>query len=172
MLQKLLILLTVCSFTLNLHAGDSQNIKPDDPIYIANIIPYSPFATVPKTVIQECDPSLELSKALPHDVTNFNLIPTDLTNVTDKPKLYMEIYDVKAHDGGGWGGRRQSITVRGKLLDKDGVSATFIATRNTLGSPLSGTCSMLTDCIHSISEDISIWLKNPVMKARLGDEKG
>jgi hypothetical protein len=88
--------------------------------------------------------------------------------------LVLEFSRVVAFPGESNSGRK-SVTVLGELREYGKVTASFEASRRTMGSILApwgeGTCSMLNKCALTLANDIAKWLKDPTMDAKLGESR-
>ncbi len=66
------------------------------------------------------------------------------------------------------------MEVKGQLMENGQPVASFRAKRFSTGGAFAGfkgTCSIIGRCARAIAEDISIWLKNPVDGAEIGDAR-
>ncbi len=108
---------------------------------------------------------------------NFDIVPSKtLTDAGNNKVLSLNIVNVEGTGGGVWSGSK-GITVQGTLKENDKVLGTFLAKRNSGGGgywsqkKFSSTCSLFENSAKEIGEDISSWLKQPSMDAKLGDMK-
>lgn len=85
--------------------------------------------------------------------------------------LAMKITGLMGKGGGAWSGPKQ-ISIEGTLWDSGKIVGTFQAMRFSGGGAFGsykGTCAILDTCAKEIGQDVSKWLTEPSMNARLGD---
>jgi len=173
----ILVLWTVTSLTIGTAAGRGKGpggtvtIK-DDILYSTEISrsPGSPLssAATQKQVEGKCDLGRILSEAIISRAAKrkIQVVATSTLEKAEGLVLVMEIEGVQGHLGGALTGTK-TLTVRGELREGDTVIGSFVARRQKT-AVTAGTCKSLANCAERIGEDIAKWLKNPVMKARLG----
>lgn len=138
--------------------------------------PFAKDVAVPEAVRKEC----ELENKIPDYVRinaegNFDkVVLIDSASAgTPGKALAMKITGLMGKGGGAWSGPKQ-ITIEGTLWDNGKVAGTFLATRFSGGGAFGGykgTCAILNRCAKELGEDVSKWLTQPSMNARLGDAR-
>ena len=130
-------------------------------------------AAVPAAVKAECD----LQTKIPNYVFAEAKGEIEGLSFVDKPgagrTLSLAIKGVAGAGGGAWSGPKQ-VTIEGKLLEKNKVVGSFVATRFSGGGAFGaykGTCKILDRCAKALGKDVAGWLMEPTMNARLGDAR-
>ena len=152
---------------------------PDEAIAIREVIPFAgdltdttgsglSDASTEGSVKAKCDLGRTLSERIVSGAGSkgVRLVRTAQIEQAEGKVLHVEIDGVQGRLGGAMTGTKVMV-VRGELRDGDTVIGSFIARRQQTALA-SGTCKAFTNCVKTIAKDIAKWLKNPVMKARLG----
>ena len=145
-----------------------------DGIRVQSPVPYSESSMVARNIKAECPIGQQLADFLKQfsDEAGIQIVLDPAApDTTQGSVLSMEIVDAQS-TGNAWTGHLKSAAVRGTLFD-DGVQvATFAArriSRGGFGAGFKGSCSVLGRTVRAIGKDVSIWLKQPVDGAQLGD---
>lgn len=137
-------------------------------------IPFKSGITVPEAVKNECELPTKLAtftKSYSEDLyATVNLLDNPSNNAPGQT-LLMEIVGVDSQPGGRFTGRK-GVSIEGTLWENGKVKGSFQATRYSGGGGgprWKGTCSILGRDVKALGKDVSVWLKAPSMKARLGE---
>ena len=88
--------------------------------------------------------------------------------------LIIEIVDLPQFKKNIWLGRGgQWLDIKGSLSRPGQKMVSFTAMRTSMGGfmgAFKGTCVLLGRCTKTLGADVAGWLKNPLDKARLGDQ--
>lgn len=144
-------------------------------ISVSNRIAYGAESGVPDKVKSEC----VIDAQLPQYLESFSAA-SDIAisrkdgavSSKDRGKvLAMEFSQVTGSGGGAWSGAKV-VAVTGDLFENGKKIGSFKARRTSGGGmwgAYKGTCSILDRCVKALGKDISIWLLDPTMDARLGE---
>jgi hypothetical protein len=146
----------------------------DDTITMSERAPFSREAHIPPAVRTDC----QLESKLPDFIEKYsrsaniplNVIPGKVDPHKGKV-LKIEITNTMGTGGGAWSGPK-SVTAVGELFENGKKIGSFTSTRYSGGGAFGGfkgTCSIMGRCVKTMGKDISIWLKSPIMDARLGN---
>jgi hypothetical protein len=149
------------------------------PISISDNIPFARAATTnpgspisesftQNQVEQKCGLGQRLSDVIAQGARRQRIV-VHVTPALDEAEgriLVMEIEGVTGRVGGAMTGTK-ALTVRGELRSGETVIGSFVARRQRTALA-AGTCKALTDAVEKLAKDIVKWLRDPVMKARLG----
>ena len=138
-------------------------------IGIAKAVPIHEDTSIRAAVREECMLGEKVSSFLTKYAKNVEF--------SDEPNngkyIEMSITEVHASGGGAFSGPKW-MEVTGTLMQDGAPTASFRAKRFSTGGAfggLKGTCSIIGRCTKAIAKDISVWLKNPVDGAELGDAR-
>lgn len=164
MVKRLCLLCGLTVAALSAHAAN---------VGIQKTARFDKDAAVPAAVKAECD----LETKIPNYVFAEAKGEVQGLSFVDKPgagrTLSMTIKSVAGSGGGAWSGPKQ-VTIEGKLLEKNKVVGSFVATRFSSGGAFGaykGTCKILDRCAKALGKDVAGWLMEPTMNARLGDAR-
>lgn len=146
----------------------------DRTLNIQKSVPFKSGLAVPPAVKAECE--------LPGKLTEFTRRYSEkhytTVKVLDNPSnkgpghtLIMEISGVDSQAGGRFTGRK-GVSIEGALWENGKIIGSFQATRYSGGGGglvWKGTCSILGRDVKALGNDVAEWLKQPSMKARLGE---
>jgi hypothetical protein len=146
-----------------------------DKLYVQSPANYASGTDVNPKIKAEC--ALE-SKVATHVIEqaggNFEVVASpSLSDAGAAKALTLTITDVMGVGGGAWSGAK-GITIKGTLKQGGKVIGTFEARRNSGGGAFGGykgTCSILGRCAKALGKDVSDWLAQPSMNAKLGELK-
>jgi hypothetical protein len=136
---------------------------------------YDKSVSVPPAVQAECGLEGKIVGYVQSSARGFDkivLVP-DATKAGAGKSLVMKIAGISGVGGGAWSGPK-NLTIEGTLRENGQVTGTFRATRFSGGGAFGaykGTCAILDRCAKTLGTDVATWLANPIMNARLGDEK-
>jgi hypothetical protein len=144
-------------------------------VSMSKLIAYGADSSIPEKVKAECT----LNKELPEYIESFaNTVDIKVVRkggiVSSKDKgkvLVVEFTDVVGAGGGAWSGSK-AVGVSGELFENGKKIGSFKGRRTSGGGlwgAYKGTCSILGRCVKALGKDISEWLINPTMNARLGE---
>jgi len=142
--------------------------------WISTSTPFADDSGVTDTVKMQCNLDTELPHLIAAESTRKLLIirtPNPLEDLESRGRtvLYLQFTHVFGLPGGTVSGVKRA-KVSGELKKDGEIIASFLASRRTLGG-LSGTCGMLRHINKALVKDITTWLENPTMDAKLGDAK-
>jgi len=132
-------------------------------------IPIQEGTSVSQKVLDECGIENFLAKRIAKEAKGpYRKVQMEdaVSSMTPGHALEVRIVQVHAPGGGKWSGVK-ILGAEGTLYVDSQVTGTFRAKRMTRHGR--HTCRMLEKNAEEIAEDISRWLKKPVMDARLGD---
>ena len=137
-------------------------------IAIPKVVPYAEGVGSP-AIRKECVWNSELTGYIAANAKRGTVvIVKDLSAATGKV-LTMTITNVHAIPGGRVSGPKWG-TLDGELRNDGRLIGSFKASRNTTSGGF-GACANLDRVGEALGKDIALWLKAPIMDARLGDEK-
>ena len=139
-------------------------------IQIQKDISFSKNSEAPQKVQDECNLQTKVPQFLAAYAKN-GVTLVDGEFATEGKQLHLEITNAFAPGGGAWSGAK-FVEVSGQLIENGEVIGSFIGSRYSTGGMFGGfkgTCSITARCAKAIAKDISVWLKNPTMDARLGN---
>jgi hypothetical protein len=168
-LSSIAIVLLALGLTSCASTPDTQ-----EEYWISTSIPFAENSGVTDKVKVECNLDTELPPLIAAESTkSFRIIrtpnPLDDVENAGKTVLYLQFTHISGLPGGTYSGVKRA-KVRGELKKDGEVIASFLASRRTLGG-LSGTCGMLRHINKALVRDITTWLENPTMDAKLGDAR-
>ncbi len=145
----------------------SQQAPQRTLITIVNRSPYVRGLQVRDPVRAQCG----IEDEVPADIAAFAQQYWDIAWATESQGvrgwvLETWVVGVIAPGGGGWSGRKQ-VTVEGRLTFNGQLIGTFVARRSSGGGHRE--CTLLQNCAHTLGSDITHWLLDPQMDARLGE---
>ena len=142
----------------------------DTPIQVKKTISFSAESNAPQKVQHECNLQTQVPSYLSaYAKKAVTFVDGDFA--TEGKQLKLEISSAFAPGGGAWSGAKY-VEVTGELIENGKVIGSFIGSRYSTGGMFGGfkgTCSITARCAKAIAKDISIWLKNPTIDARLGN---
>lgn len=130
-----------------------------------------PNASVNAKVRDECVPDARVIELLKEQLKAAGYEVDVAKQASGGKSLQLSIMNVTGVGGGAWSGPK-SMTVSGKLLQDGKVIGSFNGRRTSGGGAFGGykgTCSILGRCAKALAKDITVWLENPTMDARLGE---
>ncbi len=149
--------------------------NPNDLIAIQVMIPYSENSTIQKKIKLECT---ELQTDLSNFIRDYSaakgigIVQKAKVSQSDKGKVLVVSITNAESSGNAFIGHRKSVTVSGSLYENGKSLGTFRGMRVSGGgffAGFKGSCSVLGRTVKALGSDISLWLKNPVEGAMLGD---
>jgi hypothetical protein len=130
-----------------------------------------PNAGVNAKVRDECVPDARVTELLKEQLKAAGYDVTVAKQAGGGKSLQLTILNVTGVGGGAWSGPK-SMTVSGKLYQDGKVVGSFNGRRTSGGGffgAYKGTCSIIGRCAKALAKDITVWLENPTMDARLGE---
>jgi len=147
------------------------------PVAAAGKITIPPTATIdanagasPK-IREECAPDARMIELLKDQLKGAGYDVTVAKDAKGGRSLALTITNVTGAGGGAWSGPK-SMSVSGKLFQDGKEIGSFNGRRTSGGGAwggFKGTCSILGRCAKALAKDITIWMENPTMNARLGE---
>jgi len=147
------------------------------PVAAAGKITIPPTATIdpnagvnPK-VRDECVPDARVTELLKEQLKAAGYDVEVAKQASGGKSLQLTILNVTGVGGGAWSGPK-SMTLSGKLVQDGKVIGSFNGRRTSGGGAFGaykGTCSIIGRCAKALAKDITVWLENPTMDARLGE---
>lgn len=132
---------------------------------IPAVVPYDESANIRQAIKDEC----KLGERLVKYLTKYAKKTVAVSTTPKKGQyLNMRITNVYAKGGGLYSGAKW-MEVKGTLMKNGKAGPSFRAKRITTRG--ARACSSAAACAKAIGKDISVWLKNPVDGASLGDAK-
>lgn len=145
-----------------------------DGIRVQSPVPYSENSLIAGNIKAECPIGEQLAEFLRQFSAEAGIeiaLEPAAPDAAQGRVLAMEIVDAQS-TGNAWTGHLKSTAVRGTLSDNGVEVASFAArriSRGGFGAGFKGSCSVLGRTVRAIGKDVSIWLKQPVDGAQLGD---
>ncbi len=164
-MRQLFMILTVAAMVFV-----AAQAQAESTVHVVSPVPYGDASSATDAVKAECD----LDTRLPEFIQDYAKggLKVVIGGDTSKGRvLKLEFTNVLGTGGGAWSGSK-SVTANGELWENGEKIGSFISTRYSGGGAFGGfkgTCSILGRCIKAMGKDISTWLNNPTMNARLGD---
>ena len=143
-------------------------------IYIGQNAPYSDVKMIDQAILNECQLPRQQAELLEQAArrAGINVVRDDIAAKAGKGRvLQVEITNAMS-SGNAFIGHRKQILVKGRLLEDGKEIGNFTGRRNSMGGAFGGfkgSCSVLGRCLDALAKDITLWLRNPTMDARIGD---
>lgn len=160
--------------TVTFCAGIHIVAAADGTIYMSQTAPYSDSKAVAQAILQECDLPAQQAQLL-HAAANERGIVLVLDDAAVKAGkgrvLHVEITNAVS-SGNAFIGHRKQVAVKGRLLEDGTEIGTFSGLRHSGGgfaAGFKGSCTVLNRCAKALAKDITLWLANPRMDARIGE---
>ncbi|MBS1207849.1 MAG: hypothetical protein H6R19_247 [Proteobacteria bacterium] len=139
------------------------------PILIGPVIPYADKDVGNENVQNECDWNKRMPDQLVRNSEGKLRLETPENAESAPSRLELLTTALHTIGGGGLTGPKW-IALSGSLYQDGLLAASFTALRRTMRGSFSG-CKTLVSLSEELSGDILEWLENPVMDAKLGDQK-
>jgi hypothetical protein len=130
-----------------------------------------PNAGVNAKVRDECVPDARVTELLKEQLKAAGYDVEVSKQAGAGKSLQLTITNVQGVGGGAWSGPK-SMSLSGKLVENGKVIGSFNGRRTSGGGAFGaykGTCSIIGRCAKALAKDITVWLENPTMNARLGE---
>ena len=143
-------------------------------IYLSQEASYSHPDVIDQAVLTECQlpqQQAELIEAAARRA-GFHIVRDEQAVKARKGRvLQVEIVNALS-SGNAFIGHRKQVVIRGKLFEDGKEIGEFQGRRSSMGGAFGGfkgSCSVLGRCLEALAGDITVWLKNPTVNARIGD---
>jgi len=158
-------------------AAGSLAAAATEPVTIASAIPYaegSELEVVRDTVRNQCQLQEKLSESIAQNAQKMKIPVTRSSESLDGATgrvLKIEITKAIARAGGLYSGVKQ-VHVVGRLEKGGEVIGSFDGKRSASGGVFAqfrSTCGIVQQCVKVLGKDISKWLEQPTVGARIGE---
>lgn len=149
-------------------------VNPKTAIKVKHSIPFNKGARIAGNIKRECDLQDKLSKY----ITAYSLgegvgvIRKSRTSKRGKGKNLVVTITEAVSSGNAFIGHRKFTSIKGALYNNGKRQGSFTAARLSGGGAFAGfkgSCDVLGRTVKILGRDVSLWLKNPVDGAHLGD---
>ena len=152
-------------------AGAAQ---ASDVIHTAKTAPFERPEAISAGVRDECDlprrqVELLVAAAAAQGIT---LVADDEAPPSDGRVLVLKIARADSVGNAGISYHAKSVALRGALHQDGKQIGSFVGMRNSTGQALGilkSSCAVLELCLKTLADDVSRWLQNPTMNARIGE---
>lgn len=154
----------------------AHEARGEETIYVASSAPFADPNSIAENVREECALPREQIVQLVRDTSEAyipvvvddpavaagkgRVLSIEITRAISKGAVYLPL------------GHSKEVAIRGRLL-QDGVEvANFEAMRGSRGGLFGGlhsSCAVLHRCQDRLGTDVVLWLRSPIMGARLGE---
>ena len=146
----------------------------DNTVAIETLIPYANRDEIRDSTREDCGLGTKLSRQIVDRSEKRGLTLKRVGNLADSEEA--RVLSVRITDALGSGGMlpSTSISIDGVLKQDAKVVGTFVATRFAKAGFLpfmTSECSVFSKAVKLLAEDVSKWLENPSLDARLGDAR-
>lgn len=148
--------------------------QASDVIHTAKIAPFEKPEAIAAAVRDECDlprRQVELLVAAA-SAQGIALVVDDEAPPSDGKVLVLKIARADSVGNAGISYHAKSVALRGTLLQDGQQVGSFVGMRNSTGQAfglLKSSCAVLELCMKTLADDVSRWLQNPTMNARIGE---
>jgi len=142
--------------------------------YLNMMMPtYADNADILDSMRQECTLPTQLLSFIDKYARHQNLYIKAINNPVIEPAeqvLTVEITRIAVPIDGTWS-TEKTVSVKGQLTENNQMIGDFVATRSSAGllTGIVGRCFVIERCMKALAKDISLWLREPTMNARLGE---
>lgn len=144
-------------------------VSASNEILIAPVVPYADKDVATEDVQKECDWNKRMPEKLVKDSEGKLRISPTFSAESSPNRLELQTTALHTIGGGGLTGPKW-IAMNGNLYKDGQLTGSFKALRRTIRGAFSG-CKTLVSLGDELTGDIVDWLENPVMDAKLGDER-
>ena len=143
-------------------------------IHIGQSVPYSDLLMIDKAILTECQLPQQQAEFLEQAArrAGFDVVRDDAAAKAGKGRVLKVEITNAISSGNAFIGHRKQVVVKGSLLEDGKEIGSFRGRRSSMGGAFGGfkgSCSVLERCADALAKDITLWLKNPTMEARLGE---
>jgi hypothetical protein len=147
------------------------------PVYLSESIPFeadaagevglfSPKAGSRQRIEDQCDLQRKLAVAISEQAKRKGMTVVLTPDLETAQGRVLKIV-IEGAQGNAWISVK-SLTLRGELREGTTLVGSFVAREENMAI-VSGTCSTLLTCGNKLAAHIAKWLKQPKLKARLGE---
>jgi hypothetical protein len=146
----------------------------DNTVAIETLIPYANRDEIRDSTRKDCGLGTKLSRHIVDRSGKRGLTLNRVGNLADSKEA--RVLGIRITDALGSGGMlpSTSISIDGVLKQDTKVIGTFVATRFSKAGFLpfmTSECSVFSNAVKLLAEDVSKWLEKPSLDARLGDAR-
>ncbi|PCJ57458.1 MAG: hypothetical protein COA79_15620 [Planctomycetota bacterium] len=174
-MKLIYIFLIVAIALLNGCSTNKTSVVKKDVTLIIKEVKFSKEVVISKAVQEECNLKKSLVKFIKKTAApQYTKVLTNATSDTQNSHiLTIEISQVVAGGGGLWSGSK-SVMIKGTLTQDGTQLGSFKGFRYSSGGAwgaYKGTCVILNRCVRTLAKDVTQWLANPTVGARIGNLK-